>query len=179
MQSVQRKRSLKQLQVVVINVTIVLMIYWVWCMMSVNTIRGVQLIENKRDRKKLRLNVMYRLIQESDVHCKSELRVNRKNFGIICEMLKEIGGLNRTKNMSLEEIVVMFMYTLAHHKKNRSIAHYFIRSGETVSRQFNLCLNVVLKLHDYFLYKPTPISEDCDDERWKPFKVLVGFSFNY
>ena len=73
---------------------------------------------------------MYRLIQESDVHCKSELRVNRKNFGIICEMLKEIGGLNRTKNMSLEEIVVMFMYTLAHHKKNRSIAHYFLRIGD-------------------------------------------------
>ena len=179
MQSVRRKRSLKQLQLVVINVIIVLMMYWVRYMKSVNTIRGVQLIENKGDRKNLRLNVMYRLIQESDVHCKSELRVNRQTFGIICEILKEIGGLSRTKNMSLEEIVTMFMYTLAHHKKNRSIAHYFIRSGETVSRQFNLCLKAVLKLHYYLLYKPTPISEDCDDERWKPFKVLMGFSFNY
>ena len=132
MQSVRRK-SLKQLQLVVINVIIVLIMNWVWYMMSVNTIRGAQLIKNKRNRKKLRLKVMYRLIQESNVHCKSELRVNRKIFGIICEILKEIGGLSRTKNMSLEEIVAMFMYTLAHHKKNRSIAYYFIRSRETDS----------------------------------------------
>ena len=117
---------------------------------------------------------MHRLIQESDVHCKSELRVNRQTFNIICEMLKEIGGLTRTKNMSVDEIVAMFLYTLAHHKKNRSIAHFFIRSGETVSRQFNLCLRAILKLHEHLLYKPTPILEECEDERWKPFKVLVA-----
>ena len=35
--------------------------------------------------------------RESDIHCKSELRVNRRTFSIICEMLKNIGGLCRTK----------------------------------------------------------------------------------
>ena len=174
MQSLRRKRRLKQLQLVVTNVVVVLMMYWVWYMTSVATVRGVQLIQSKRDRKILRLKIMHRLIQESDVHCKSELRVNRQTFNIICEMLKEIGGLTRTKNMSLDEIVAMFLYTLAHHKKNRSIAHFFIRSGETVSRQFNLCLRAILKLHDHLLYKPKPILEECEEERWKPFKVLVA-----
>lgn len=108
MQSIQRKRCLKKLQLVIINVIVVLTMYWVWYRMSVNTTRGVQLIESKRDRKKLRLKVMYRLIQESDVHCKSELCVNRQTFGIICEMLKEIGVLSRTKTMSLEEINAVF-----------------------------------------------------------------------
>ncbi|XP_057533015.1 uncharacterized protein LOC130810908 [Amaranthus tricolor] len=164
MQSLRRKSRLKQLQLVVTNVVVVLMMYWVCYMTSVATVRGVQLIQNKRDRKILRL------IQESDVHCKTELRVNRQIFNIICEMLKEIGSLTRTKNVSLDEIVTMFLYTLAHHKNNRSIAHFFIRSGETVSRQFNLCRRAILKLHEDLLYKPTPILEECEDERWKPFK---------
>ncbi|XP_057542446.1 protein ALP1-like [Amaranthus tricolor] len=162
MQSLRRKRHLKQLQFVVTNVVVVLMMYWVWYMTSVATVRGVQLIQSKRDRKILRLKIMHRLIQESDVHCKSELRVNRQTFNIMCKMLKEIGGLTRTKNMSLDEIVAMFLYTLAHRKKNRSIAHFFIRSGETVSRQFNLCLRAILKLHDHLLYKPKPILEECE-----------------
>ncbi|CAO2821156.1 unnamed protein product [Amaranthus hypochondriacus] len=94
-QSQQRKRSLKQLQLVVINV-VVLMMYWVWYTTSVATIKGVQLIQSKRVRNMLRLKVMHHLIQESDVNCKSELRVNRQTFNIICEMLKEIEGLTRT-----------------------------------------------------------------------------------
>ena len=93
------------------------MMYWVWYTTSVATVKGVQLIQSKRDRKKLRLKVMHRLIQESDVNCKSELLVNKQTFNIICEILKEIGGLTWTKHMSLEEIIAMFLYTLAHHKK--------------------------------------------------------------
>ena len=107
-QSIQRKRGLKQLQLVVINVVVVLMVYWVWYTTTVATVRGIQLIQSKRDRKMLRLKVMHCLIQESDVNCKNELRVNRQTFNIICEMLKEIGGLTQTKNMSFEEIVAMF-----------------------------------------------------------------------
>uniref|UniRef100_A0A803KR82 DDE Tnp4 domain-containing protein n=1 Tax=Chenopodium quinoa TaxID=63459 RepID=A0A803KR82_CHEQI len=76
--------------------------------------------------------------------------------------------------MSLQEIVAMFLYTLAHHKKNRSIGQYFFRSGETVSRQFHLCLRAFLKLHEVLLYNPTPISDDCEDERWKSFKNCLG-----
>ena len=76
MQSLRRKRHLKQLQLVVTNVVVVLMMYWVWYMTSVATIRDVQLIQSKRDIKILHLKIMHRLIQESDVHCKSELRVN-------------------------------------------------------------------------------------------------------
>ncbi|XP_021764238.1 uncharacterized protein LOC110728876 [Chenopodium quinoa] len=75
--------------------------------------------------------VLRKLYRESDVKCKSELRVNRRTFNIICEMLRDIGGLSGTKHMSFQEIVAMFLYTLAHHKKNRSIGQYFFRSGET------------------------------------------------
>ena len=133
-------------------------------------IKEVQL--QQKDKKNLhRLANLNRLIRESDVICKNELRVNRQTFGVLCEMVQEIGGLRRTKNMEVDEIVAMFLFTLAHHRKNRSIANYFVRSGESVSRQFNLCMHAVLKLHHHLLKKPTPIPDDCQDGRWKLFKV--------
>uniref|UniRef100_A0A803LZ68 Myb/SANT-like domain-containing protein n=1 Tax=Chenopodium quinoa TaxID=63459 RepID=A0A803LZ68_CHEQI len=81
--------------------------------------------------------------------------------------------------MTLQEIVAMFLYTLAHHQKNRSIGNLFLRSGETVSRQFNLCLRAILKLHEHLLHKPIAISDECEDERWQPFKFLGAVDGTY
>jgi hypothetical protein len=65
----------------------------------------------------------------------------------------------------------MCLYTLAHHKNSRTICHLFFRSRETVSRQFHQVLIAILKLHNVLLKKPEPITEDCQDERWKCFQV--------
>lgn len=112
-----------------------------------------------------------RMIKESDTLCRNFLRINRRTFVVLLEMVRDIGGLCGTRNMCLEEILASFLYTLAHHKKNRMIGAHFYRSGETVSRQFNCCLMAILKLHVVLLKKPTPIPEDYDDARWKYFKV--------
>jgi hypothetical protein len=72
--------------------------------------------------------------------------MGRRTFYILCEMLRDVGGLKDTQNMTLEEIVTQFLYTLSHHLNNRTIGRFFFKSGETISRQFNLCLLVVLKL---------------------------------
>lgn len=58
--------------------------------------------------------------------------------------------------------------------KNRTIGGFFLRSGETVSRNFNACLLAVLKLHQLLLKKPEPIPEGCTDFRWKHFKSCLG-----
>ena len=65
------------------------------------------------------------LITDSDATCKSELRMNRHSFYILCEMVRDIRGLTSTRYMSLEEIVAMFLSTLAHQFKNRTVANYF------------------------------------------------------
>ncbi|XP_021771455.1 uncharacterized protein LOC110735574 [Chenopodium quinoa] len=80
-------------------------------------------------------------------------------------MVRDICGLYETRNTCLEEIVAGFLYTLAHHKKNRMMGAHFYGSGETISRQFHACLLAILKLHVVLLKKPTPIQDDCDDER--------------
>jgi hypothetical protein len=79
--------------------------------------------------------------------------------------------------MTLEDIVVQFLYTLSHHLKNRIIRRFFYRSGETVSRQFNLCLLVVLKLQHLLLKTPKPIPENNTGYKWKYSKVNGFFSF--
>jgi hypothetical protein len=87
-------------------------------------------------------------------------------------MLRDVAGLRGTRNNPLEEIVAAFLHTLAHHVKNRTIGGFFLRSGETVSRNFNSCLLPILKIHQLLLKKPEPIPADCTDFRWKHFKVL-------
>ncbi|KAG6500026.1 hypothetical protein ZIOFF_039840 [Zingiber officinale] len=100
--------------------------------------------------------------------------MDRRTFGILCDMVKDIGGLKDTRNVSVDEIVVFFIYVLTHHKKNRTISLLFHRSQETVSRQFNMCLHAILKLHHILLKTPEPIPESCEDDRWKPFKGCLG-----
>jgi hypothetical protein len=102
--------------------------------------------------------------------------MDTRTFYILCEMIRDVGGLKGTRNMTLEEIVAQFLYTLSHHLKNRTIGRFFFQSGETVSRQFNLCLLAVLKLQHLLLKTPEPIPENSTDDKWKYFKVNGFFS---
>ena len=56
-------------------------------------------------------------------------------------------------------------------QKNRIVRFQFKRSGYTVSRYVQAVLGAVLKLHDTLLVTPEPVSDECDDSRWKWFKV--------
>lgn len=47
----------------------------------------------KKKRKLLRIGNLGKLINESDRICVSEFRMDRRTFGILCEMLRDIGGL--------------------------------------------------------------------------------------
>ncbi|XP_058732722.1 uncharacterized protein LOC131604289 [Vicia villosa] len=94
-------------------------------------------------------------------------------FHKLCEMLKGIGGLVPTRHMCVEELVAMFLHILAHHVKNRMIRRQFVRSGETISRNFMNVLLALLKCHKELLKQPQPILDNNIDERWKYFKVSV------
>ena len=86
-------------------------------------------------------------------------------------MFQIIGTLAATKNMNVEEMMAIFLYIISHHAKNRIIKREFVRSGETVSRQFGLVLSSILRLQAVLLKKPEPVPENSTDFRWKWFKV--------
>ncbi|KAL3538056.1 hypothetical protein ACH5RR_001422 [Cinchona calisaya] len=120
------------------------------------------------------MQYLLRYVSENDATCISQLHMDKQTFTILCEMGRDVGGLRDTRNITLEEIVAMFVYVLAHHKKNRTVAHKFLRSGETVSRHVNQCLLVVLKLHRMLVKTPMLISDDYTDDCWKYFKNCLG-----
>ena len=65
----------------------------------------------------------------------------------------------------------MFLYSLAHLEKHKSIKVDYISSGWSVSQDFNECLSVVLKLTPLLLVNPKPGLEDEIEDRWKWFEV--------
>ncbi|XP_074570396.1 uncharacterized protein LOC141827000 [Curcuma longa] len=134
----------------------------------------IRQIKSREDKSIARVKWMFSLTKESDEISVSELRMDRRTFKILCDMVQNIGGLKATKNATIEEIVALFVYVLAHHKKNRTMSLLFNRSRETVSRHFNLCLRAVLQLHNILLKKPEPVHDDCEEDRWKPFKGCLG-----
>ena len=71
---------------------------------------------------------IFKLTMENDVICISELRMDIATFKVLCHMVSDIGGIKPTRNTSIEEVVAMFLYTLAHHKKCRTIGHLFFFS---------------------------------------------------
>ncbi|XP_061348287.1 uncharacterized protein LOC133293700 [Gastrolobium bilobum] len=100
--------------------------------------------------------------------------MNTYTFRVLCSLVRVEGMLKEDGLVSIEEQVAMFLHILAHHAKNRVIKFKFQRSGETVSRYFNLVLKSVLRLQENLLKVPDPVPENCTDDRWKWFKGCLG-----
>ncbi|KAL8532399.1 hypothetical protein ACS0TY_008844 [Phlomoides rotata] len=92
---------------------------------------------------------MSRMFLDSDVDCISNLRMDRNSFGRLCFLMRELGGLVDRR-----------------------------MSGQTVSHYVHIVLRAVLSLHTLFLVKPTPVTDDSTDSRWKWFKVELSLQLN-
>ncbi|KAL8510538.1 hypothetical protein ACS0TY_017384 [Phlomoides rotata] len=113
---------------------------------------------------------LHYLVDHHNETCKDHLRMNTDSFNRPCYLLRNIGGLRDTRNVSISEQVAIFLTVLSHHTKNRVIKHSFKRSGFTISKYFNSVLDTLLKLHNVLLATPEPVPGDNNDYRWKYFK---------
>ncbi|CAN1292830.1 hypothetical protein LINPERPRIM_LOCUS21761 [Linum perenne] len=100
--------------------------------------------------------------------------MNCRCFAKLCRLLAYEGGLRSIWNIEIDEMVAIFLYTIAHNEKNHVLQVVFRRSGETISRVIHLVLLAVLKLHKILYHTPKPIAEDSTDPRWKYFKRFPG-----
>ncbi|CAN1294148.1 hypothetical protein LINPERPRIM_LOCUS36552 [Linum perenne] len=130
--------------------------------------------ETPLERQSARDSFMRALTSHGDVSCIMLIRMNRKCFLKICNLLRDEGGLRGSCNMDIHEMAAIFLYTIAHNEKNRQLQVIFRRSGETISRVINIVLQAILKLHHVLLRKPLPIPENSTDNRWKYFKNCIG-----
>jgi len=105
--------------------SIMLLYYHVWLLFALAYRRKCLKIERRIKIRELRGQNLYELISQSDTMCISQLRMDRRTFSILCEMVRDVGGLEGSRNMSLEEIVASFLYILSHHFKNRTVGNFF------------------------------------------------------
>ncbi|XP_061370576.1 protein ALP1-like [Gastrolobium bilobum] len=115
-----------------------------------------------------------KIVHISDTACIENTRMDRRCFHKLCELVKTVGKLEPTAHMGVEEMVVIFLHILTHDVKKRIIKRQFMRSGETISRQFSNVLLAVLRCHHVLLKRPEPVAETSTDERWKWFKNCLG-----
>ncbi|CAL1354871.1 unnamed protein product [Linum trigynum] len=114
------------------------------------------------------------IVSHGDISCTMLVRMNCKTFQKLCTLLRDVGGLRCSWNIEIDEMVAIFLYTIAHNEKNRQLQVTFRRSGETICKVIKTVLNSVLKLHSLLLRKPKPVLEDSDDPKWKHFKNCLG-----
>ncbi|XP_042477648.1 protein ALP1-like [Macadamia integrifolia] len=110
-----------------------------------------------------------RIIGHTDKTCRNMIRMSRKAFFNLCQVMRAKGLLYDTINVQVEEQVVIFLYAIGHNVKNRVLLHLFGHSGETISRYFNLVLGAVLKLYPVLLKPPSTITHERIAGNYKSF----------
>uniref|UniRef100_A0A803MYQ5 DDE Tnp4 domain-containing protein n=1 Tax=Chenopodium quinoa TaxID=63459 RepID=A0A803MYQ5_CHEQI len=126
---------------------------------------------NESERARTRATWMNTL--RNDRICREQLRLDIRRFEKLCHMLQTKGGLKTTRNVTIKEIVALFLHTLAHDLKNRTMQALFARSGETISRQFHVVLAFMLKLGKYYIKQAGHTTSYVDDNKWR-FEGVIG-----
>ncbi|MQL74611.1 hypothetical protein Taro_006969 [Colocasia esculenta] len=128
-----------------------------------------------RDSKRERY--IRKIIKSTDKTCIDMTRMSRAAFHHLCGILRRRGLLRNTLYVSVEEQLVMFLNTVGHGVSNRVISRNFTRSGETVSRYFNIVLKAVASLKDEYIKGPAssvPPEISSDNRYWPWFKDCIG-----
>ena len=85
------------------------------------------------ERQRVRDEIMYRLT--TNENSRDVIRMGPQAFIRLCNILERDAGLLPTQRVSVEEQVGKFLHILGNNVRNRTIAFFFHRSGETISRQ--------------------------------------------
>jgi hypothetical protein len=76
--------------------SIVVIYYYVWLLMGLTYKRKCLKIERRLRNAERRSENLNDLVQDSDTTCISELCMDIRTFYILCEMLRDVGGLKST-----------------------------------------------------------------------------------
>ncbi|XP_020272238.1 uncharacterized protein LOC109847421 [Asparagus officinalis] len=129
--------------------------------------------EEEDERTYLRKSWIRNLICNAN-NCVEQLRMNPQAFKRLCDVLCTRGGLVASRNVTIEEIVAMFLHILAHNVKNRTSKTDFYRSNETISRQFHKVLQAVMKIGSLYIKQEYTNPNERDIEKWKWFEDAIG-----
>ncbi|CAN0880477.1 Protein ALP1-like [Linum grandiflorum] len=135
---------------------------------------GRSLLDRFLRGEKARADFMFEATKFSDRSSLDLIRMTIPVFDRLCEVLVEEGGLRKTKNVEVDEMVVMFLHTLGHNAKNRILQKKFGRSGKTICAVIHAVLASILRMHRTLYRKAIPVPEHCPHVTWKHFKNCLG-----
>ncbi|RWR96010.1 putative nuclease HARBI1 [Cinnamomum micranthum f. kanehirae] len=109
--------------------------------------------------------------------CFDLLRVSKGCYINLSNELRERGLLADSRNVTVEEQVAIFLFTIAHNERNRVMQNRFQHSGETISRYFNRVLSAILHLSPHYI-KPagsdTPLEIATNPTFYPYLKDCIG-----
>ncbi|WVZ88740.1 hypothetical protein U9M48_035224, partial [Paspalum notatum var. saurae] len=129
------------------------------------------------ERDKTRIDYLNTRIYKDDTTCTKMIRLKRAPFFQLCQVLRQRSLLRDTIHVCIEEQVAMFLNTVGHNLRNKLVGTNFIRSGETVSRYFNLVLHAIGELSNELIRPPSleTTAKIAGNLRWDPyFKDCIG-----
>ena len=94
----------------------------------------------------LRQTHMNQILFGGRTHAYDYFRMDKGPFFNLARMLRNGGSVRDTIHVAIEEQLAMLLHIVGHNAKFRFFSLHFIRSGETVSRYFNVVLSAILKL---------------------------------
>ena len=97
---------------------------------------------------------MNSILNGSDVHCIGQIRMSKHAFYELCNALRRNNLLSSSKNMSIQEQVLIFLEIDGFNERFRMIGSQFYKSIESIHRCFDTVLQAVLKLYTILIKPP-------------------------
>jgi len=131
---------------------------------------------------------MNSILNGSTVHCVGPIRMSQPVHFELCNALRRNNFLRSTRNMSLQEQVLIVLEIVGFNERFRKIGSHFYRSIESVHRCFHTVLQAILKLYPTLVKSPndTIQSEIRNNYRYYPWfavsnilniKFLINFEY--
>lgn len=99
------------------------------------------------------------IIEGNPTHCGEILRMDKKAFSALCANFRNKGWLKNSRYISVEEKTAMFLLTLNHNMRNRTVKRRFNHSLQTTHFYFHEVLQAMLKLAKEMVVAPLYESE--------------------
>ena len=98
---------------------------------------------------------LHRVLESSDTNCRNMFRMDKEVFFNLSSLLRSRDLLHDTQYVTVEEQLAMFLHTVGHNVRNRVLGINFIRSGETISRYFQLVLHAIREIRGDYICGPS------------------------
>uniref|UniRef100_A0A9I9E717 DUF8040 domain-containing protein n=1 Tax=Cucumis melo TaxID=3656 RepID=A0A9I9E717_CUCME len=83
------------------------------------------------------------ILNDHEDRCHQQFRMEKHLFQKLLVVLEQQCNFSKPKSITLEDAIAMFLITLGRGFSNRMVQERFQHSSETISRWFNIVLDVI------------------------------------